>query len=359
MANIMLTDSCNLHCPYCFANEFVNHSANEISMENLKKAMDFIASGNETRLGLIGGEPTLHSQFREILQLIIADTRFNHVMLYTNGVKIDEFVKELSHPKFHILLNCNNPSDMGKAEYERMCDNLELFINQYYMKERITLGINIYQDNFEYQYLLNLLRKYNYDHVRMSIVVPNTSDKRKLDVKGYFRSVKPKFKDFVYTMLSNDILPHYDCNKMPACLLTSDEIGAFTQLMEQKQKERARKKLPPINLPHTDAAIYTEEVHCSPVIDIRQDLTAVRCFGLSDCTKVKITDFKNINDLRNYYLNEIDSYAFKLGISHGCMNCYRRKTLKCTGGCLAFKIKDIIEMREQNELYARMGKDEK
>ena len=34
MANIMLTDTCNLRCPYCFANEFVNKSANEISIEN-------------------------------------------------------------------------------------------------------------------------------------------------------------------------------------------------------------------------------------------------------------------------------------------------------------------------------------
>lgn len=356
MANIMLTDSCNLHCPYCFANEFVNHSANEISIENLKKAMDFIATARDERLGLIGGEPTLHSKFKEILQMIIADDRFSNVILYTNGVKLDEFVSELTHPKFHILWNCNNPTDMGKAEFERMCDNLELYINKFYMKDKITLGINIYQENFEYQYLLKLLKKYDFNRVRMSIVVPNTAGKRSFDVKGYFRSVKPKFKDFVYTMLANDILPHYDCNKMPACLLTAEEIEAFKQMLDQKNKERARSKLPPIQLPYTDSAIYTEEVHCSPVIDIRQDLTAIRCFGLSDCTKVKITDFKCLADLRNYYLNEIDAYAYKLGISHGCMNCYRRITLKCTGGCLAFKIKDILELSQQVDAFARSDK---
>ncbi len=356
MANIMLTDACNLHCPYCFANEFVNHSANEISIENLKKAMDFIVTARDERLGLIGGEPTLHSKFKEILQMIIADNRFSNVILYTNGVKLDEFVNELTHPKFHILWNCNNPTDMGKAEFERMCDNLELYINKFYMKDRITLGINIYQENFEYQYLLKLLKKYDFNRVRMSIVVPNTAGKRLLDVKGYFKSVKPKFKDFVYTMLANDILPHYDCNKMPACLLTADEVEAFRQMLDQKNKERAKNKLPPIQLPYTDSAIYTEEVHCSPVIDIRQDLTAVRCFGLSDCTKVKITDFRCLADLRNYYLNEIDAYAYKLGISHGCMNCYRRKTLKCTGGCLAFKIKDILELSQKADAFTRSDK---
>lgn len=355
----MLTDSCNLHCPYCFANEFVNHSVNEISMENLKKAMDFIATARNERLGLIGGEPTLHSNFKGILQTIIADPRFRDVILYTNGVKLDEFVNELTHPKFQILLNCNSPADMGKAEFKKMCDNLDLYINQFYMKEKITLGINIYKDSFEYGYLLELLKKYDFHSVRMSIVVPNTAGKRSLDVKGYFRSVKPKFKEFVYAMLENDILPYYDCNKMPMCLLTAEEIAAFNDLLHQKNEERRRNNLPPIELPRQDSAIYTEEVHCSPVVDIRQDLSAVRCFGLSDCTKVKISDFKCLPDLKNYYLNEIDTYAFKLGISHGCANCYRRKTMKCMGGCLAFKIKDILEIRGQTDIFARNSENEK
>lgn len=352
----MLTDSCNLHCPYCFANEFVNHGTNEISIENLKKAMSFIATVRGERLGLIGGEPTLHSKFKEILQIIIADDRFSNVILYTNGVKLDEFVKELSHPKFNIVWNCNNPTDMGKTEFERMCNNLELYINEFYMKEKIILGINIYQENFEYEYLLNLLKKYDFNSVRMSIVVPNTTEKRSFDVKGYFKSVKPKFKDFVYTMLSNDILPHYDCNKMPACLLTTEEIDAFKQMLVQKNKERARSELPVIQMPYIDTAIYTEEVRCSPTIDIRQDLTAIRCFGLSDCTKVKITDFKCLADLISYYLNEIDAYAYKLGISQDCINCYRRKTMKCTGGCLAFKVKDILELNQKVDTFASVRK---
>lgn len=42
MANIMMTDVCNLRCPYCFANEFVNKDTNEISEENFNRAVDFI-----------------------------------------------------------------------------------------------------------------------------------------------------------------------------------------------------------------------------------------------------------------------------------------------------------------------------
>lgn len=38
MANIMMTDACNLNCPYCFANEFVNKNKNEITEEAFDKA---------------------------------------------------------------------------------------------------------------------------------------------------------------------------------------------------------------------------------------------------------------------------------------------------------------------------------
>lgn len=341
----MLTDTCNLRCPYCFANEFVNHGINEISVENFKKALDFAATEPNDKLGLIGGEPTLHSNFKELLKLLIADNRFQNVVLFTNGVKIDEFAKELAHPKFHILLNCNSPKDMGEKAYKRMCDNLDMLINEHYMKDRITLGINIYQNNFEYDYILELLKKYKYNHVRMSIVVPNTSEKRDFNVKRYFLEIKPKFKEFVYAMISNEIIPTYDCNKMPMCLLTQEELVTFDSLIKKKIRERELAGLPGMNLPMNDSAIYTDAVRCSPVIDIRQDLSAVRCFGLSDCSKTKITDFKTITDLRNYYLNEIDSYAYKLGISNECMDCYRRKTLKCMGGCIAFKISDIMQLK--------------
>lgn len=42
MANVMITQRCNLSCPYCFANEFTNNNTNDITIENFIKALDFI-----------------------------------------------------------------------------------------------------------------------------------------------------------------------------------------------------------------------------------------------------------------------------------------------------------------------------
>ncbi len=37
MANIMINEDCNLRCPYCFANEFVNKKTNNVTEENFIK----------------------------------------------------------------------------------------------------------------------------------------------------------------------------------------------------------------------------------------------------------------------------------------------------------------------------------
>ena len=61
MPNIMITKRCNLSCPYCFANKFVNHSTEgDMSLDILKKILGFLLrDGSVQNVGLIGrGGPT-------------------------------------------------------------------------------------------------------------------------------------------------------------------------------------------------------------------------------------------------------------------------------------------------------------
>ena len=347
MPNIMLTDVCNLRCPYCFANEFVNKDANEISFENFKKALDFIASDpNEKSVGLIGGEPTIHSKFREILKFLIEDERFARVIVYTNGIKINEFVDELSHPKFTFLINCNDIPDIGEKNFNRLLNNLDLFINERYMKDRISLGINFYKPDFNYEYILNILKKYNLDRLRFSVTVPNTVDNKNINALEYFNKYKEPILKFYKVMVENKIIPYYDCNKIPSCMFTKEDFLPYQNLIPNFDENNI------FNNPN-ERLIVNDLVHCSPVVDIRHDLTAVRCFGLSDVTKVKISDFENIRELKQYYYHMVDAFASNSASSPLCLDCKKRKNGKCFGGCLAFKINDILELRKYSEEIIR------
>ncbi len=353
MPNIMLTDVCNLRCPYCFANEFVNKAANEISIENFKRALDFICTDpNNRRIGLIGGEPTIHSNLKKLLRIVISDERIDQATLYTNCISMDKYWDEFSHRKFGFLINCNSPKDIGEKNFERLKNNLEIMINQKYMQDRISLGVNFYKPDFDYSYILELLLKYDFKMVRFAITVPNLDSQKNTDALLYFEKFKEPIKKFFRTMLSHKIIPYYDCNKMPACFITEEDIKEFEEFIPKPIGVKEGEQVPFFSSP-IENAVNNETVHCNPVVDIRHDLTAVRCFGLSEYTKVKISDFECYADLINYYRNTVDVYAGSTCSSAACADCYRNKTLKCYGGCLAFKINDIMRLRREAEKIMR------
>ena len=337
MANVMMTDVCNLRCPYCFANEFVNKNKNEISEDAFDKAVEFIiGDGTHNTVGLIGGEPTVHSQFEYLMRKLIKDERIEGIMLYTNGILIDRFWDVICHPKIHLLINCNSPKDIGEKQYASLLKNLDTLFNQKMCGDRVTLGINMYSSNFDYDYMLDLLKRFEQRHVRFSITVPNMDENRNVDAHSYLKMMKPRMLDFFHDLLSAGIIPNFDCNKIPSCLMEENELREFDKYLNNEFIKNNVGK----------SNIVNSEVRCRPVIDIRQDLTAVRCFGLSETTKQKISDYAGIKELENYYIRTVDAYAYNTSYCKKCNECHLRSVMKCTGGCLAYKIKQINHVKE-------------
>lgn len=337
MANIMITKKCNLKCSYCFANEFVNKDEKDMSIENFIKAVDFITTNPDERIGLIGGEPTIHPKFKQMLEILIDDERVHEVTLFTNGINLEKYFKQLSNYKFNLLINCNSPNDIGENTYSKFFKNLDSLVNKYYMKDKITLGINMYKENFEYDYILELLKKYKFKHVRTSISTPNTDNLKSIDSIKYFNDMKQSVLNFYYTLLENDIIPFYDCNSLPACITTDREKDELYNLLEKLEDE--------------DKNLLCDITNCEPVIDILPDLNAIRCFGLSKWNKVSIDEFDDIFELKAYFSNLFDVYGYNIVSSPHCKDCHRRKVAKCTGGCLVFKIDKILEaQRRVNEI---------
>lgn len=330
MPNIVVTQRCNLRCPYCFANEFVDGPGQgpDISICDFKQILDFmLLDGTVHKIGLIGGEPTLHPRFEELLKILSEDGRVREVMIYTNGIKVRKFMDSLIDKKFHLLINCN---DIGanKEQYTDLIESIKLANAD--MGSRVVLGINYYKIGFDYSFLWNLIRYYGGGRLRVSISVPNTPDYHYLPLQ-YFKDIKPEILQFFHELKDHGIVPFLDCNIFPACLMTYedweqfDEWGADNPLMILKNSR----------------------TNCRPVIDIFPDHTAVRCFGLSEYSKVDIREFSSISDLQNYYLRTIDAYAVNSVHDPKCEHCYKYKTMKCSGGCLVYKIDEILRKQQE------------
>jgi len=85
---IEITDRCNLTCPTCYAMSSPHYGRHRTVAE-VERMFDIIVEneGEPDVIQISGGEPTLHPDFFEILDL--AKTKpFKHIMLNTNGIRI-------------------------------------------------------------------------------------------------------------------------------------------------------------------------------------------------------------------------------------------------------------------------------
>lgn len=106
---VEVTDRCNLTCPTCYASSSPTHGRHR-TLEEIEMMLDAIVAseGEPDVVQISGGEPTIHPQFFEILD-IVKKKPIKHLMVNTNGVRIAndfEFAKRLASymPDFEIYL---------------------------------------------------------------------------------------------------------------------------------------------------------------------------------------------------------------------------------------------------------------
>jgi len=340
MANIMVTEVCNLRCPYCFADEFVNHSPKEMTVNDFREALDFVLSDpTDSQVGIIGGEPLLYPHIEEVLRIALDDVRANPVMIYTNAVDLEKLPDDiLTHRKFRMLVNVNSPEDMGEDNWSKMYHNLRQFQSEHNGDGRFRLSVNIYKPDFNYDYVMYMAQEMKFDVIRLSISVPQNGNLNGKTPHQYFQDMKMVSNRFVADMIKMGVLTGFDCNFMPSCALTEAEFDSLNgpkEIIYEAIEKRYSSSF-------WERAIVSHIHICSPVIDILPDLQAIRCFGMSEHTKQNIRDYRNIKQLRKHYIDTVDRPALAISSSPECKGCLERELGTCSGGCLLFKASQLF-----------------
>lgn len=326
MANIMINDVCNLQCPYCFANKYVNgDTTTDITYANFKKAVDWINREGAERIAFIGGEPTLHAQFEDLIKYAASQRRpEQEIMVFTNGLfdedKIDLF------KKYHIgmLINLNSYEDIGRKKYNKVVENIK--------KMRLkgmhaSIGINFYKGDLDTKFVLDVIREFGYEELRVGITSPNTSEKIARGPFAYYEEIKKPLFKLIEDCAKLGCGVHFDCQRIPICIM-KDKID-YIRGLEDKYGVR---------IDVFDCS------NCTPVLDITTDLQVARCFGVSgnDIT-VPMEAFANERDLWGYFATNVDAIGRLIPMDEKCMDCYDRNIGLCQGGCLTFKLDKILK----------------
>lgn len=327
MPNVMMTTICNLKCPYCFGKEKISRPnapknmgtadiEKEIPIQNIRIITDIFKKWGIARINLLGGEPTLHSHFREVIDFLQLN-RFK-ITIFTNGIIQKDVVAFLAGKKgITYILNHNDP------EFYSLHSSLDdLFLINYFLSrcgKDISLGFNIYERDFKADFLVEKIKKFNLKRIiRIGFANPICSigsppENEFLSLEDY-RVIIPKLIEFSRICDREDIVLSLDCG-LPLCALTKEEYGALYYNWGDLSR--------PV---------------CHPAIDIGIDLRVWRCFVTSGMyNERKITEFGSLREIQDYFNKRYQKFQMIGGMDR-CFNCKYMKRNQCQGGCIAHTI---------------------
>lgn len=93
LANIDLTNRCNMNCPFCFANANAAGYVYEPDFEQVVGMLQMLRDIRPTPVTAVqfsGGEPTLHPRFLDIISRA-GQMGFSNIQIATNGLKMADF----------------------------------------------------------------------------------------------------------------------------------------------------------------------------------------------------------------------------------------------------------------------------
>ena len=316
MANLLLTEKCVRSCPYCFAKKYMDGAENVfIGWDAIVKVADMHIKSNEPAISLLGGEPTLHPNYVDIVLYLLS--RGLHVNTFTSGIasdsKLTQIVNNLSglDPcRLSFVVNYNSPLISSDSENERT----EAFFNS--MALYTSLSFNIYNTTFDMMYLVDaIVKKGLRRHIRIGLAHPIVGNENMCVSKNDLKDVGKQLVLFASKMESLGISMGFDCG-IPMCIFDDKELGMLFKMMMGRL-----------------------DFKCGPAIDIGPDLTVWPCFPLSQWHRKKLSDFNSFREVRSFYSEMHGRVRGELaGLYDDCDDCRYRETEFCSGGCLSHQL---------------------
>jgi len=118
LANVDLTNRCNLTCPVCFANANAAGYLYEPDFETVRKMLQALRDERPSPCRIVqfsGGEPTIYPRFFDVLRLA-KEMGFSHTQIATNGLKFTslEFAERCKEAGLHTLY----------LQFDGVCDDI-------------------------------------------------------------------------------------------------------------------------------------------------------------------------------------------------------------------------------------------
>jgi hypothetical protein len=303
MANICITSVCNRSCSYCFAGREAG-APDFMSVERFRSALEFIERSGIDQVRLLGGEPTLHPRFEDILNLSLNTGK--KILLFSNGLmsaKVLKVLQEIPAGSLSVLVNITSPPEEDPAQIDRQLKTLSRLGN------RASIGLNIYRPDMPLEPLLQIIKTTRIQRsIRLGLALPAAvGQNRRLHPRQY-PFVGARVAEFASRAAESGVRLSFDCGFV-RCMFGNDEI-------------RALKK-----------AEVDFGWRCNPILDIDTAGRVLHCFPLAGISR-SLSESSIASRLREEFIATTKPYR-QVGVYNDCTTCSFKRSGECPGGCLA------------------------
>ena len=306
MPNILLTNSCNRKCPYCFALAQVElgvcQAAWEMSESELETVLGYLDFRRDS-VSLLGGEPTLHSRFAEIVTEVAA--RHFPIKIFTNGTtpRLRTIPAPVCNEHLSVILNLNQPESYGKQAWNEIQENAR------HLGRRMSLSFNVFEPVFSWEHLREvILRGDLMRRIRIGIAQPVCGLSNSYLTEEALPEASARLVEMAVDLARDGISLGFDCG-FRACMFTGHQRGVLLECGAQLMFD------------------------CKPVLDIGPELMVWRCFPFSATRGVRLPDFPSLTAVAEHF-DRTWAQAGKIGNTPDCPDC-RHFNRICRGGCLS------------------------
>lgn len=277
-----------------------------MSLEDFDKVLQFHKRSALPAISLLGGEPTLHPQFDQILDRCLASNM--QIRLFTGGLippKAKEKIRSVDPAKIGLIVNISVPEHCrSQKEYEQTIQSVRD------LAQFSTVGYTMFSDKVDPSWLVEVILETKCrPHIRLGLAMPSLTDQNPLLPPHDYKAIASWVLKLASLCDARDITLGFDCG-FTFCMFNAEQLG---KLMEWGCELR---------------------FVCCPIIDIGADLSVWSCFATSSVNQTRLEDFPNRNDAVAHYTDVQRAYR-SFGIYDECRTCKHKRRNACAGGCLA------------------------